>query len=223
MQKIIIIGNAIAAEILYGYLKNDMRYEVVAFSANKQYLSEKQLFNIDVVDFEILKEKYSINEYKIILGMGYSNLSKDRTKMFQKVKELGYEIETYLHPDAKIYNENNIGEGSIVLANSVIEPYSIVGINSVIWANCTIAHHSVIEDNCWIASGSVIAGEAKIKSNCFLGVNATIVDKIIVESFNIVGANTMISKNTKPNEVYLSRNGEKHRFGANDYVQYFGV
>ena len=223
MQKLIIIGNSTAAKILYGYLKDDKRYKIVAFSVNKQFITDKKLFNVDVIDIELLNDKYHVKEHKIILGLGYNNINKDREEMFQKVSKLGYLIETYIHPDAKVFNEFNIGKGSIVLPNSVIEPYSQIGKNSVIWANCTVAHHSIIEDNCWIASGCVIAGEATIKNNSFLGVNSTVVNKIIIESFNIIGANTMISKNTKPNEVYLSRSGEKHRFNAGDYAQYLGI
>ncbi len=223
MQKIIIIGNSIAAEILYGYLKEDHRYTVLAFSVDKKYITDTKLFDLDIIDLNKLKDIYSVDEYKVVLGMGYNNINKDREKIFKKIKTLGYTVETYIHKDAKIFNDNNIGEGSIVLANSIVEPYATIGKNSVIWANCTIAHHSIIEDNCWIASGTVIAGEARIKSNCFLGVNSTIVNKIILEVFNIIGAHALVSKSTKPNEVYLSRSAEKHRFESADYAKYFGI
>jgi|APSaa5957512535_1039671.scaffolds.fasta_scaffold10984_7 sugar O-acyltransferase (sialic acid O-acetyltransferase NeuD family) len=223
MQKIIIVGNGIAAKILYGYIKNDKRYKVIAFSVDYKYINQSKLFGLDVVDLNKLKDLYSVNGYKLILGVGYNNINKDREDIFKRVKNFGYRVETYIHLDARIYNENCIGEGSIIFANSVVEPYSTIGKNSVIWANCTIAHHSSIEDNCWIASGSVIAGEAKIKSNCFLGVNSTVVNKVVVDKFNIIGAHAMVSKNTKENEVYLARSGEKHRFGASDYVHYFGI
>jgi sugar O-acyltransferase (sialic acid O-acetyltransferase NeuD family) len=223
MQKIIIVGNGIAAEILYGYLKYDDRYDLVTFSVDKKYINKDKLFDLEVEDLNEIKSKYSASDYKIILGIGYSDINKDREKIFKRIKQDGYEIETYIHKDAKVFNDGNIGEGSIVLANSTVEPHSKIGKNSVIWANCTIGHHSVIEDNCWIASGSVIAGEAIVKNNCFLGVNTTIVNKVTIDKFNIVGANSMISKNTKENEVYLSRSAEKHRFGSTDYAKFFGI
>jgi sugar O-acyltransferase (sialic acid O-acetyltransferase NeuD family) len=223
MQKIIIVGNSNAAKILYRYLMDDNRYGVIAFSTDKEYISEDKLFGIDVIDLNVLKEKYSTSEYKIILGMGYRNINKEREEVFLRVKELEYSIDTYIHKDAMIFNETDIGEGSIVLANTVVEPYTKIGRNSIVWASCTIGHHSTVEDNCWIASGSVIAGEATIKNNCFLGVNSTIVNKVIVDEYNIVGAHAMVSKNTKKNEVYLARSAEKHRFGAEDYAQNFGI
>ena len=38
---------------------------------------------------------------------------------------------------------------------------------------------------------------------------------------NIIGAHVLISSNTKDNEVFLARAGEKHRFPATDYAKYF--
>lgn len=220
-EKIIIIGNSITAEILYKYISTDKRYQIECFSVDKSYIKDSLLFDIKVVPLEELSKKYSPLEYKVILAMGYNNVNQDRENMYQRVKSLGYEIITYIHQDARVYNDYNIGEGSIVLSNSVIEPFAKIGRNSFIWANCTIAHHAIVEDNCWVASGSTIAGEAKIGSNTFIGVGVTIVNQAVVERLNIIGANVLISSSTKENEVYLARSGEKHRFPAVDYAKYF--
>ena len=223
MQKLIIAGNGITAEIIYDYIKNDNRYEVSAFCADKEYITDRKLFNLDVIDIETVKDKYSVDDYKFIIALGYNNVNKDRMNVFNRILDFGDSIETYIHPDAKIYTDNEIGTGTIILPGAVVEPYAKIGSNTVVWANALVAHHAVVSDNCWIASGTVIAGQAEVRSNCFLGVNSTIVNKVVLEEYNIIGANTMILKNTKPNEVYLSRGGEKHRFNSDDYSKYFGI
>lgn len=221
MQKIVIAGNTLSAEIMYSYLEYDDRYEVVGFTVDRDFLKESKFHGLDVTPIEELDQKYSKGEVKIILGVGYSDLNRTRQKIFVQLKDLGFKIETYIHPLARIYNKNQIGEGSIILANSVIEPFSTVGENCVIWANCTIGHHSTIESHCWIASGSVVAGEATIKTNSFLGVNVTIANKVKVGEFNVIGGSTFISKDTNQNEVWLSRQGEKHRFDSENYGKFF--
>ena len=223
MQKVIIAGNGITAEIIYDYIKNDNRYEVSAFCADKEYINKNKLLNLDVIDIETIKDNYSINDYKVIIALGYNNTNQDRMNVFNRIMDFGYSVETYIHPDAKIYTDKKIGTGSIILPGAVVEPFACIGSNTVVWANALVAHHAVINDHCWIASGTVIAGQAEVKSNCFLGVNSTIVNKVVLEEYNIVGANTMILKNTKPKEVYLSRGGEKHRFNSDDYSKYFGI
>jgi sugar O-acyltransferase (sialic acid O-acetyltransferase NeuD family) len=221
MKKIIIIGNEIGAKTLYGYLNNDDRYQVVAFSVDKEYITEKQLYGLPVIPIGDLISNYSTTIFSIVLGLGYKNLNRNREQMFVKIKEMGYAIETYIHPTAVILNDNNIGEGSMIFAGSVVEPFTKIGKNTLVWANCVIAHNAEVGDNCWIASQTIISGEARVCKNVFLGINCTICNNVTIADNNIIGASTLISKCTQPNEVYLSRMGEKHRFDAENYAKFY--
>ena len=221
MQKIIIVGNSIAADIDYGFLEQDKRYEVVCFAVDKKYIDGKSKFGLDELDINLLKSRYNCEEHKVVLGVGYNNLNQNREVIYNRIKNLGYEIETYIHPSAVVHENVSIGEGSMVLSNSVVEPFAKIGVNSFIWSYCTIAHHSEVQSHCWIASNTVLSGEATIKGFSFVGVNCTIVNKVTVESLNIIGAGSLITKNTKPKEVFLTRNAEKHRFDSINYAKYF--
>ena len=221
MTNIIIIGNYIAAEIMYGYFQADERYKVVCFSVDEEYITEEEKFGLKIINLKKLKENYNPKDYKIIIGVGYNNINQNRENIFNRVKEMGYEIETYIHPSAVVNETASIGEGSMILSNSVVEPFVKVGENSIIWSNCTLAHHSEVESHCWIASNSILSGQAKIKHNTFIGVNCTIVNEVIVERMNIIGAGSLITKNTNEQEVYLSRSAEKHRFDSVNYSKYF--
>lgn len=225
MQKIILIGNAISAEIMQAYLLQDPRYQTVAFCVDRDYIKEKTKLGLPVIDFEQLLQNYTSDQHRIIIAVGYSKQNKVRQRMFQRIKNMGYTVETYIHPDANIYNggpeQSAIGEGCIIMPQTTLEVFTTIGKNTIIWANCLIGHHSTIGENCWVASGTVIAGEAAVNDNTFLGVNVTISNQVKVAAFNIIGSGVAIHKDTRENEVYLSRQGEKHRFPANDYAQHF--
>lgn len=221
MKKIIIIGNKIGAKTIYGYLSQDKRYQVDAFCVDKEFIEKQELVDLPVVSFDVLKQKYPNTEYTIVLGIGYTKLNQNRENMFLRIKDMGYTIETYIHPSAIILNGNKIGEGSMVFAGSIIEPNTIIGENSLIWSNCVIAHNAEVKDNCWIAANSIVSAEATIQNNTFIGVNCTITNHVEVSEFNIIGAGALISKNTKPNEVYLSRISEKHRFDSTNYSKFY--
>ena len=221
MQKIIIVGNSISADIMYAYLKQDDRYHIVAFSADQKYINTLEKFNLPTVALEYLFNTFSPKNYKIILAIGYKKINQVRASLFDRVKKMGYTLETYIHPDASVFNHDKIGEGSIIMAGSVIEPYVKIGKDTVIWGNCLIGHHTTVGDNCWIASGTVLAGQTNIGNNCFLGVGVSVSNQVNVGAFSIIGGNTAIHKDTKENEVYLSHQGEKHRFSAEDYDEHF--
>jgi sugar O-acyltransferase (sialic acid O-acetyltransferase NeuD family) len=220
VEKVIIIGHAITAEIFYDYLSRDPNIEVVAFAVHEAYLDKATMFGKPVVAFEKLTAAFPPADYKVINAVGYSNLNKNREMTFLQAKEKGYTVLSYIHPDASNFAKS-IGEGVFVMPGSRIEPFATVRDNSIICSNVVIAHHSTIEENCWIASGTVVSGAALVKRNSFLGVNATVVNKVVVGEYNIIGAQTLITKNTASGGVYISKSGEQHRFPSQDYAKHF--
>jgi sugar O-acyltransferase (sialic acid O-acetyltransferase NeuD family) len=223
VNKVILAGNAITAEIIYSYLKNDKRYEIVATTVDDEYVEHNRLQNIPCIGISNLMTNYKPDEVGIIMAMGYNDLNRVRESFYNRLHDDGYEILTYIHEDAQVYTENSIGKGVVILPGAVIEPHVTVGNNTMIWCNSTLAHHSIVEENCWIATGTVLSGQAKINRNSFVGVNATIVNEVEVGAFNIIGAAALISKNTKPNTVHLSRTAEIFRCSAEEYIKFFGV
>ena len=222
-QAIVLIGNSITAEVLFSYLHSDPRYTVVATAVDDGYVENGSFTRVPCVGFSRLCEDFPPTTHQVMMAAGYGNLNRTREMLFDRIKTLGYTLVSYIHPQAKVYNDFLIGEGSVILPNAVVEPNSSVGKNSVIWCNTTIAHHSVVGDHCWIAAGAVVSGQATIGSNCFVGVNATIVNDVEVGEHSIIGAATLVSKCVKPNSVLLARSGEPFRYSAEEYVKYFGV
>lgn len=223
MKKVLLAGNAITANILYEYLRQDDRYQIVALTVDDEFVHTDGIVGVASIPLSQVQNEYGPEQVEIIMAMGYSNINRSRESMFYRLKELGYTIESYVHPHARIYTQYPLGEGCIVLPGAVIEPHVQLASNSMVWANVTLAHHSVIAEHCWIASGAVVSGGAFIKRNTFIGVNATIVNEVIVDEYCIIGAGALITKNTKASSVHLARSGEELRYSAQDYVKFFGI
>lgn len=223
MKKVILAGNAITAEILSHYIQKDSRYKIAGFSVDDEYMEQNRSADYDCIPLSRLKETHSPQDCVVIMAMGYHDINRSRESMFHRLKEMGYHIESYIHPDAKIYTQHPLGEGCIILPSSVIEPHVRIGANTLIWANVTVAHHSSIAEHCWLASGAVISGQVQIRRNVFIGVNATIVNEVIIDEFCLIGAGALITKSTKASSVHLARSGEELRYSAQDYVKFFGI
>ena len=209
------------ARILLGYLKNDIRYNIVSAVVDDHYVNTGVDLGIKCYGISEISKYCKPSNHSIIMAVGYGDLNRSRQSLFERLKGIGYAIQTYVHPDAQIYTNLPLGEGSVILPRAIIEPNATVGSNSFIWCNVTVAHDSKIAENCWIASGAVIAGQSAVGSNTFVGVNATIVDQVKVGDFNIVGGSAMISKCTKPNTVHLARSAELFRYGSEEYTKFF--
>ncbi len=223
MKKILLAGNAITAEILCSYLCQDVRYEIAGFTVDDELVAQGSLNDYRTVGLSEVLDVFAPDTHRVIMAIGYSDLNRTRETMFGRLKALGYVVETYIHPDARVYTDNPMGEGSVVLPGAVIEPHARVGANTMVWSNVTLAHHSSVDDHCWVAAGSVVSGQAKVLRNTFLGVNCTVVNAITVGEFNVVGAGALISRDTKPYSVHLARSAEPLRYTSEDYVKHFGI
>ena len=222
-QRIVMAGNAITAQIMAGYLAADPRYEMAAFTVDDAYVDGGRVTSPATVPISGLLRAHPPASCRIVMAIGYDNLNRVRESVFNRLKEMGYAIETYVHPHAHVHTQVPLGEGCVVLPGAVIEPHAVLGANAMVWSNVTLAHHSSVGEHCWLAAGTVISGQAKVSRNSFVGVNATIVNDVTVGEFNVIGAAALISKDTKPNTVHLARSAEPFRFSADEYVQYFKV
>jgi sugar O-acyltransferase (sialic acid O-acetyltransferase NeuD family) len=222
-KQIFLAGNAVTAEILYAYLRDDERYDVIGLTVDDEFLDKGSITGLKSVPLSQVTEIFSPENCKVIMAVGYNDLNRVRESLFNRLKQMGYEIETYVHPAAQVFTSAPIGEGSVILPSAVIEPFAQVGTNTMIWCNVSLAHHCIVSDNCWIAAGTVISGQAKVLRNSFVGVNATVVNDVTVEAYNIVGANALISKSTKSHAVNIARSAELFRYSSEEYVKFFGI
>lgn len=223
MKKIVLAGNAITAEILLAYLRRDTRYQLAGFTVDDEFVAQGSMSGYRTVGLSQAVVAFPPDTHHVVMAMGYNDLNRSRESMFVRLKAMGYGVETYIHPDALVYTDLPLGEGSVVLPGAVIEPSVLVGANTMVWCNVTLAHHSSVGDHCWVAAGTVVSGQAKVLHHTFLGVNSTVVNGVTVGEFNIVGADALISRDTKPQSVHLSRSAEPFRYSSEDYVKHFGI
>ncbi|MBK0391937.1 acetyltransferase [Ramlibacter algicola] len=220
MTPLILAGNAVTAEVLLTYLRRDSRYSVIATTVDDAYAAGGSVRDVPCVPLSQLQAAHAPGSCRILMAMGYDDLNRTRASMFERLRGQGYTLETYVHPDARVFGE--VGEGSIVLPGAIVEPLATVGRDTMVWSNVTLAHHSTVGDHCWVAAGTVVSGQAVVEHHTFVGVGATIVNKIKVADHNIIGAGALITRDTKPDTVHLARSAEPVRFSANDYVKHFG-
>jgi sugar O-acyltransferase (sialic acid O-acetyltransferase NeuD family) len=222
-MKILLAGNAVTASIFLAYLRRDARYKVAGCVVDDFFVDQGCVENYPTIGLSAAASTFSPESHRIIMAMGYNDLNRLRESMFLRLTALGYGVETYVHPDARVYTDHALGQGAVVLPGAVIEPNARVGANTMVWSNVTLAHDSSVGDHCWVAAGTVLSGHASVLRNTFVGVGSTIVNKITVSEYNIVGAGALISRDTKPHSVHLARSAESFRYSSDDYVKHFGL
>ena len=219
MSKVVIFGEGKIADVVYFYLTNDSPHEIVAFTADADYISKDKLFGLPVIPFEEIESEFPPDKYKMFIALGYQNLNSLRASKYFEAKNKGYELISYICSKATNFGNVEIGDNCLILENNAIQPTSKIGNNVYLWSGNHIGHHSTIGDNCYISGQVVIGGSTTIGAYCFIGVNATIGHEITIGEKNLIGAGALITKNTEPNSVFISPDTPKYRLDSTSFLK----
>lgn len=207
-KQVVIVGSGETGLIAYEYFQFDSEYEVVAFSVNEQYITNRTINDLPVVPLENLEQYYNPNEYEVYVAISSSKLNRNRTKVYQDVKSKGYRCATYVSSKAFVWKNVEIGENCFIFEDNTLQPFVKIGNNVTLWSGNHIGHNTIIYDNCFISSHCVISGFCEIGENSFLGVNCTIENNTKIARDNFIGAGALIQKDTNEKDFYQLKQTE---------------
>lgn len=214
MAKVVVFGIGQISEIAHFYLTNDSEHEVVAFTVDKEYLTNESFHDLPIVAYEDILTKYPPTEYKLFIPISYKKVNKLRANKYLDAKSKGYECVSYISSQATYYN-TPVGENCFIFENNVIQPFTKIGDNCILWSGNHIGHHTTIEDHCFLASHVVVSGSVNVGAYTFIGVNATIRDNVNIGKENVIGAGALILSNTDDYSVFSPKETEKARVPSN--------
>lgn len=177
---------------VYGLILRDSKYfatfEKVVFVDD--VIGVEKVEGIEVFTFQQIKEKFIQKDIQFLIALGDPDA---REKVYNKIKENGYLLSTWIHPKAEIAHSVKIGEGAIIM-DAYIDVNVNVGNNTFVYYKAAIGHDSVIRDNCIIAAGAFIGGHSIIEKNVYFGPGAAVRDRIHIGERAIIGLNSAVYK-----------------------------
>ncbi len=210
-KPLLIFGSGDIAQLAHHYFSTDSEYEVIAFTVDAAYLTDRSFCGLPVVAFEEITNHYGPEECEFFIALSYSKLNAIRKEKYLAVKALGYQITSYISSQATILNDGRIGENCFILEDNTIQPFVTIGSNVTLWSGNHIGHHSIIKDHCFIASQIVVSGGVEIGEQCFIGVNATLRDHIKIGDRCVLGAGVLLLADAEAEGVYIGKATERSK------------
>jgi len=204
-KELVIYGNGQMASMLYSYLIKD--FNIVAFTTDSVAINSSNFLGLPVVPFDELRNKYDPKKFAIIIAVGFSDMNSLRVSRYEMVKAMGYSVMSYTHPTVELTN-CQIGENVIILENTSIHPGSTIEDCTFISSNTNIGHDCIVRKGAWINGCVGVGGSTIIGKNCFIGIGAVIVNNIELSEMTYIGANSLVSKNTGPGDVLISKSAD---------------
>lgn len=201
MKKRLIFGCTPYSKLVRYTMSTVSGIETDGYCLSASYLNLEEFDERPVVPFEKLNELYGANQFEVLITVGYRGMNVGRESIFRQCEQNGYQIASYIHPEAKIETQA-IGKGNIIMDGTHMYPFSQIGDGNIL--NGIILGHESSMGNFNFSSRCTTGGLAHIGNNCFLGINACICDNVNIGDYNLIGAGTVVSKSTKPNMAVVA-------------------
>lgn len=129
--------------------------------------------------------------------------NKIRAELANKIRKLGGNLPTIIHPSAVVSKYATIEDGVVIHANSVIQADTVIKKNTVISYNVSVTHTSKIGKSCYLAANANVGAYIEIEDFVSVGQSATIVSGKLnyVGHDSIVGAGSVVIQNIEPFSV----------------------
>ena len=202
-RPLVLVGAGEFAQIACEYFEHDSERDVLAFSVERDYLTQPTLAGRPVVAWETLESTYPPADVDLFVAIPASQLNRLRTRFYRDARRKGYRCASYVSTRAFVWRNAEVGENSFVFEGNVIQPFVRIGNNCILWSGNHVGHRTVVHDNVFIASHAVISGYCEIGQSSFIGVNSTFNDHVKVAPDNVIGAGALVTRDTEPGRIYV--------------------
>ena len=208
-NSIILVGGGGHCKVVIDILKENNNYNEILISDLKENLGTEILgIRIEYTDDQ-LEELYKKGFRNAFVSMGKVKIDDHRKKLFDKIKNIGFNIPIIISNSANVSKYSEIGEGTLVGRNTTIKACSKIGKNCIINSGSIIGHDCVIEDNVHIASGAILLGGTYIGNNSFVGAGSIIIQNINISEDTLIGAGAVVVKDIIEPGVYVGNPARK--------------
>jgi len=222
-EQVVIVGTGELAAIAFEYLTYDSPHQVVAFSAEPDFITwlpDQSYCGLPALPIDQLAGAYPPQRHRVFVAVSATGLNRVRRRLLDAVKAAGFECISYVSSRACVWPSVEIGENAFIFENCVLQHGSKVGDNVLLWNGASVAHSSVVEDDCCLAPNAAVAGFSRIGRGSFLGIGSCVSDVLSVAPDCVIGAGAVVIRDTRSRQVYV---GNPARPTGSDSFEVFGI
>lgn len=186
-EKIVLIGGGGHCHSVIDVIEQTNWYEIIGIVDVKENIGKK------VLDYEIIAcdddlETIFQSCKNAVITVGQIKSSALRVKLYNKLKEIGFNLPVIISPLAYVSKYAILEEGTVVMHHALINANAKVGKNCIINTKALIEHDVTVGDNCHISTAAILNGGVVVKENSFVGSNSVSKEYITIDGFIKAGS-----------------------------------
>lgn len=207
-SKLVIFGTGEYGELAHYYFTHDSEYEVVAFTADDEFVKNNFFKGLPLINLSDLLERYPPDQYEAHVALSFMKLNQTRAEKYYLLKKMGYTLVSYICSKSAYWPDLSIGDNCFILENQTIQPTVKIGSNVMIWSGNHLGHRGIIGDHTYISSHVCIAGFVTIGTHNFLGINSTIRDFVKIGNRAFIGMGASVVQDVPDDSVVVGAKGQ---------------
>lgn len=135
----------------------------------------------------------------VIIAIGDN---ESRVKKYKYLKKMGATFTSLFHPQAVMSKYVSVGNGTVVMANAVINADSKLGDACIVNTSSSIDHDCILGDGVHVSPGSHLGGGVNVGSMTWVGIGVSVKQSLSIGKNVVVGAGAAVVSNLPDNTVY---------------------
>jgi len=163
-------------------------FDILAFVDQSLDLGGDRVLGIPVVNDENELESFD-EDCAAIVAVGDN---AQRQAIVTRLLEQGVQFARIIHPSAVISPSATLGEGTVVLAGSVVNSMAVLGKHCIVNTMASIDHDCLIDDFAHLSPGVHLAGGCRVGRSAHVGIGASVVPSCSIGARSIIGAGAVV-------------------------------
>lgn len=140
----------------------------------------------EIYEIPIKSADQCAENVEAIISIGNNKFRKEVAERFSLIYQVA------IHPSAVISSFSEILEGTVVMANAVVNPDAKIGKHCIINTSAIIEHDCVLEDFVHISPNASLAGNVFVGEGSQVGIGACVKQGVKIGKWCTVGAGAAI-------------------------------
>ena len=200
MDEIILIGAGGHARSCIDVVECENHFKIAGLVGKNESIGENTVgypvIGVDD-DLEGLRQRFTY----ALVTVGQIKSSETRTKIYELLKSLEFQLPIITSPSAYVSKHARIGEGSIVMHSAIANSNAHIGVNCIINNKALVEHDAKIGDHCHIATGAIVNGGVQVGEGSFIGSGAVARQGISIGNQCVIGAGCAVRHNVSDKQI----------------------
>jgi len=199
-EKVIIIGCGDQAEVVIDIIQAQGRNQIIGVTTKDS--DNKDFFGYPVLGNDsILTELKNKHQFKLAMGVGGYKSNMQRKKIFNQLKNEGFDFINVIHPFTSISSSAELGEGITIYPGAVINSSAVVGDNVILALNSSIGHHTHIKSHVLVSAAASIGANSVVGEESLVAMGARIISGVNIGTNVTIGAGAVVVKSVESNKT----------------------